>query len=85
VHSGSYIETQVHGNDYVATVGDKPFETSTLIVKIGHGFGFNPDGNIWGLETYGQGYAVWVRKSKKAETQAAVDAPMPSLPPPPGP
>jgi alpha-amylase len=85
VHSGSYIKTQVHDNDYVAIVGDKPAPTSTLIVKIGYGFGFNPDGDIWGLETYGQGYAVWVRKSKKAETQAQVDAPLPGLPIPPGP
>ena len=82
VHSGSFIKTEVHGNDYVAIVGDKPEESSTLIVKIGRGFAFDVDRNVWGLETSGDGYAVWVRKSKKAETQAAVDGPKASLPVP---
>jgi hypothetical protein len=58
VQSGSYIKTEVHRNDYVAIVGDKPSESSTLIVKIGYGFGFNPDNSIWELETYEEGYAV---------------------------
>ena len=84
VHSGSYIKSEVHGNDYVAIVGDKPSETSTLIVKIGPGLEFNPDGNIWGLETSGNGYAVWVRKSKKAETKDKVDSPKPPHPIPGG-
>jgi hypothetical protein len=38
-----------------------------------------PDSNRRQLETSGEGYAVWVRKSKKAETKAAVDAPKPPL------
>ena len=79
VHSGSYIKTEVHGDDYVAIIGDKPSESSTLIVKIGPGFGFNPDGNIWELETCGQGYAIWVRRSKKMEMTDKVDGPMPAL------
>lgn len=79
VHSGSYIKTEVHGNDYVAVVGDKPSESSTLIVKIGYGFGFNPDNSVWELETYGQGYAVWVSKSKKLEMKDKVDTPMPAF------
>jgi alpha-amylase len=82
VHSGSYIKTEVHDGAYVAIVGDRPSESSTLIVKIGPGFGFNPDPELWHLETSGDGYAVWVRKSKKAETQATVDAPKPALPVP---
>ncbi len=56
---------------------DKPSESSTLIVKIGPGLGFKPDEAEWGLETSGEGYAVWVRKSKKAETKAKVDSPKP--------
>ncbi len=75
VHSGSYIKSEVHGNDYVAIVGDKPTESSTLIVKIGPGLDFKPDESLWDLETSGTGYAVWVRKSKKAETKADVDRP----------
>ncbi len=74
VHSGSYIKSEVHGSDYVAIVGDKPAESSTLIVKIGPGLEFKPDENVWGLETSGTGYAVWVRKSKKAETKADVES-----------
>jgi alpha-amylase len=73
VHSGSYIKTEVHGNDYVAIVGDKSSNSSTLIVKIGYGWGFNPDSDVWGMEAAGPGYAVWVRKTKKMETQAAVE------------
>lgn len=84
VHSGSHIKTEVHGGDYVAIVGDKPSESSTLTVKIGPGTQFSPDGEIWGLETSGDGYAVWVRKSKKAGTREAVDAPQPFLPLPDG-
>lgn len=80
VHSGSYIKTEVHGGDYVAIVGDKPSETSTLIVKIGPGSTFQPDESAWGLETSGESYAVWVRKSKKAETQGSVDASKEPLP-----
>jgi len=79
VNSGSYLKTEVHGDDYVAIVGDKPSESSTLIVKIGPGFGFNPDGNIWELETCGQGYAIWVKRSKKMEMKDKVDRPMPAL------
>jgi len=74
VHSGSYIKTEVHDGAYVAIVGDKPSESSTLIVKIGPGLEFKPDEDEWALETSGEGYAVWVRKSKKAETKDAVDA-----------
>jgi alpha-amylase len=80
VNSGSFIKSEVHDGAYVAIVGDKPTESSTLIVKIGPGFGFTPDANEWNLETSGDGYAVWVRKSKKAATQATVDADKPSLP-----
>jgi alpha-amylase len=80
VHSGSFIKSEVHGGDYVGIIGDKPSESSTLIVKIGPGFDFNPDPSIWGLETSGNGYAVWVRKSKKAETKDTVDQPKPALP-----
>ena len=79
VHSGSYIKTEVHGEDYVAVVGDKPVDSSTLIVKIGPGFGFNPDSSVWELETCGQDYAVWVRKSKKMEMKDKVDGPMPAF------
>jgi alpha-amylase len=79
VHSGSYIKAELHDNAYVAIVGDRPTDSSTLIVKIGPGFGFNPDSSVWGLETYGPDYAVWVRKSKKAETKDAVDAPLPAF------
>ncbi|MBN1912687.1 MAG: hypothetical protein JW818_23395 [Pirellulales bacterium] len=75
VHSGSYVKTEVHDNNYVAIVGDKPTESSTLIVKIGYGLGFQPDQDVWALETSGEGYAVWVRKTKKAQTQTKVDAP----------
>lgn len=82
VNSGSYIKTELHGQDYVAVIGDKPTESSTLIVKIGPGLSFEPDLSEWGLETSGHGYAVWVRKSKKAATQAAVDAPNPAIDPP---
>jgi alpha-amylase len=82
VHSGSYIKSEVHGNNYVAIVGDQPGESSTLIVKIGPGTGFSPDSAVWDLETYGNGYAVWVRKSKKAETKAAVDKPKDAFPVP---
>jgi alpha-amylase len=77
VNSGSYIKTEVHDNNYVAIVGDKPTDSSTLIVKIGYGFGFKPDEDAWGLETSGDGYAVWIRKSKKSETKAKVDSPKP--------
>jgi alpha-amylase len=77
VNSGSYIKSEVHDNDYVAIVGDKPSESSTLIVKIGPGLGFKPDEAEWGLETSGEGYAVWVRKTKIAETKAKVDSPKP--------
>jgi alpha-amylase len=83
VHSGSFIKTEVHGSEYVAIVGDKPQESSTLIVKIGHGLAFNPDPAVWELETFGNGYAVWVRKTKKAETQERVDEPKDPLPSPP--
>ncbi|RYX81246.1 alpha-amylase [bacterium] len=62
VNSGSYMKTEVHGNNYVAIIGDKPTESSTLIVKIGQGLEFNPDSRVWKLETWGDGYAVWVRK-----------------------
>jgi alpha-amylase len=79
INSGSYIKTEVHGSDYVAVVGDRPTESSTLIVKIGYGWGFSPDENEWGLETYGQGYAVWVRKTKKEEMKNAVDQPKPAF------
>lgn len=82
VNSGSFIKTELHGNDYVAIVGDKPTDSSTLIVKIGRGFAFNVDPEVWGLETFGDGYAVWVRKTKKAETQALIDGPKQPLPPP---
>ena len=74
VHSGSYIKSEVRGKDYVAIVGDKPTETSTLIVKIGDGLDFKPDENLWGLETSGKGYAVWVLKAKKEETKGKIDA-----------
>jgi alpha-amylase len=80
VHSGSYIKSEVHEGAYVAIVGDQPNESSTLIVKIGPGFGFRPDEADWALETSGEGYAVWVRKSKKALTQQAIDQPHPPLP-----
>lgn len=73
VHSGSYIKSEVHGGDYVAIMGDKPQESSTLIVKLGPGREFQPDQDVWGLETSGEGYAVWVRKSKKNETKESVD------------
>ncbi len=79
VHSGSYIKTEVHGDDYVAIIGDKPEESSTLIVKIGPGFDFRPD-DEWGLVASGDGYAVWVRKSKKGATKGAVDAPKEPFP-----
>lgn len=77
VHSGSYLKTETQGNNYVAIVGDRPSESSTLIVKIGRGFAFNVDTTVWGLETSGEGYAVWVRKTKKEETKAKVDAAKP--------
>jgi alpha-amylase len=77
VHSGSYIKTELHDNDYVAIVGDRPTESNTLIVKIGNGLDFKPDENLWGLETSGEGYAVWIRKTKKDETKAKVDATKP--------
>jgi hypothetical protein len=80
VHSGSFIKTEVHSGDYVAIVGDKPSESSTLIVKIGPGLAFRPDEATWGLETSGEGYAVWVRKSKKAATQVDVDQPKEPFP-----
>lgn len=79
VHSGSYIKTETHGNNYVAIVGDKTSESSTLIVKIGYGTDFSPDENIWGLETSGNGYAVWVRKSQKHSMQEKVDSLKPGL------
>jgi len=79
VNSGSYIKTEVHGNSYVAIVGDRPEESSTLIVKIGLDLGFQPDLSVWEQETFGDGYSVWVRKSKKAETQAKVDATKPGF------
>ena len=72
VQSGSYIK-EVHRNDYVAIEGDKPSESSTLIVKISSCFGFNPDNSIWELETYGECYAVWVSKPKKIEMNDKVD------------
>lgn len=80
VNSGSYIKTELSGDDYVAIVGDKPTESSTLIVKIGNGLAFNPDSNVWGFETSGPGYAVWVRKSKKQETKDKVDQAKPPFP-----
>ena len=80
VHSGSYVKTEVHGEDYVGIVGDKPSQSETLIVKIGYGLDFNPDGSVWGLETSGNGYAVWVRKSMKEHTKDTVDQPKPPLP-----
>jgi alpha-amylase len=82
VNSGSFIKTEVQGGDYVAIVGDKPDESSTLIVKIGPGTTFQPDANEWGLETSGNGYAVWVRKTKKQATQATIDADKQPLPVP---
>jgi alpha-amylase len=82
VTSGSFIKSEVHGNDYVAVVGDRPDPSETLIVKIGHGTTFNPGGDIWGLETSGNGYAVWVRKAKKTETQQRVDGPKQPFPVP---
>ncbi len=80
VHSGSFIKTEVHGSDYVAIVGDKSSDSSTLIVKIGPGTSFNPDSSVWGLETSGQGYAVWVRTAKKMEMKDKVDGPATPLP-----
>jgi hypothetical protein len=80
VNSGSFIKSEVHGNDYVAIVGDQPGDSSTLIVKIGPGTAFNPDGTVWGLETFGDGYAVWVRTTKKAETSALVEKAKDPLP-----
>lgn len=80
VHSGSYIKTETHEGDYVAIVGDQASESSTLIVKIGPGVSFNPDSSVWELETSGQGYAVWVRTSKKLQMRAKVDAPLAALP-----
>ena len=79
IHSGSFVKTEVHGNDFVAIVGDKPSDSSTLIVKIGYGWGFSPDQEVWGLETSGHGYAVWVRKSKKELTKEEVDKPTPGF------
>jgi alpha-amylase len=80
VHSGSYIKTELHGQDYVAIVGDKPSESSTLIVKIGPGLAFKPDQAIWGLEASGNDYAVWVRKSKKQQVKDRVNQPRSPLP-----
>lgn len=75
VTSGSYIQSRAEGENYIATIGDKPTESSTLIVKIGPDAGNGPpDAGAWALETSGKKYAVWVRKAKKAETQAAVDS-----------
>ncbi len=79
VNSGSYIKTEVHDGVYVAIVGDKPHESSTLIVKIGPGLNFKPQQSIWALETSGDDYAVWVRKSKKQEVKDKVDAPKPAI------
>ena len=73
MHSGSYIKSEVHGNSYVAIIGDQPGDSSTLIVKIGPSTDFQPDAAVWDLETSGDGYAVWVRKTKKAQTKSAVD------------
>jgi alpha-amylase len=81
VNAGSYIKTEVTPQgDYVAIVGDKPDDSSTLIAKIGPGIDFNPDAAEWAQETSGEGYAVWVRKTKKAHTQATVDAAKQPLP-----
>jgi alpha-amylase len=80
VHTGSFIKSEAHGDDYVAIIGDKSTDSSTLIVKIGPGLDFAPDANVWGLETSGNGYAVWVRKSKKAETKDTVDQPKQAFP-----
>jgi len=82
VHSGSYIKSEVHGNNYVAIIGDQPGDSSTLIVKIGPGTDFNPDGAVWNLETFGDGYAVWVRKTKKASVKGAVDKSKAAIPMP---
>jgi alpha-amylase len=79
VHSGSYIKTEPHGGDYIAVVGDQPSDSSTLIVKIGPGLSFNPDSSVWTLETSGPGYAVWVRTSKKLQTQDKVEASLSAL------
>jgi alpha-amylase len=84
VHSGSYIKSEVHGDDYVAIIGDQPYDSSTLIVKIGPGLDFKPDKNVWALETSGDGYAVWVRNTKKSQTQAKVDSPKPPFETPSG-
>lgn len=79
VHSGSYIKSEVTDGSYVAIMGDKPSESSTLIVKIGPSTTFHPAASEWDLETSGDGYAVWVRKSKKNETKAAVDGSKPPI------
>ncbi|RYX81247.1 hypothetical protein EON83_25005 [bacterium] len=65
IHSGSFLKTEVQGDCYVATLGDETTESSTLIVKIGASDDYKPDGRVWNLETSGDGYAVWVRKTKK--------------------
>ena len=62
IHSGSFIKTEAHGRDYVAIVGDRPTDSSTLIVKIGPDMSFQPDMNVWKLETSGHRYAVWIRR-----------------------
>ncbi|MBN1345509.1 MAG: alpha-amylase [Phycisphaerae bacterium] len=82
VHSGSYIRTEDHGESYVAVVGDKPSDSSTLIVKIGPGLEFKPDEAVWELETFGDDYAVWVRRARKAETKPVVDKAKEPLPAP---
>jgi hypothetical protein len=55
-----------------------------LRLLLGPGMAFNPDNQVWGLETFGNGYAVWVRKSKKADTKAKVAGPKDPFPVPGG-
>lgn len=62
IHSGSFLKTEVHGNSYVAIVGDRAEESSSLIVRIGEEGEFEPGADDWTLTASGEGYAVWVRQ-----------------------
>ena len=78
VNSGSFIKSEVHGNDYVAIIGDQSGRCERHSIKrnTSPGIAFNPDSLRFGtLELAGDGYRRLdaLDKYKKAETKAAVD------------
>jgi len=79
INSQSFVSTRLEQGSYIAEVGDKKTPSSTLIVKIGPAM-WQPDLTKFALETSGEDYAVWVRRSMKAVTQAKVDAPAKPVP-----